>query len=749
MRIMDKCTEVDGHIELCANGAAFVISDECAADIFIPPACIGTAQHGDLVHCLVHKSSRRAEGEVMEVLQRARTTYAGTLCSHRRGYIVNPDCRHLSQSITIAADNLHGAQVGDKVAVSIIKWTEGKANLVGEVADILGKAGENNAEMHAILLEYGLPYRFEPHIETAANAISDDIQGEAAKRRDMRSIPTMTIDPVDAKDYDDALSLRAMPNGNYEVGVHIADVTHYVQPNTPLDQEAFKRATSVYLVDRVVPMLPESLSNGLCSLRPMEDKLCFSIIFEVNANAQVQNQWLGKTIINSKHRYNYEEVQQILESHDPSIKNNTSKAHPMEAATADSTGSGIISKLFGRSKKRHAASTISIDNAAHSAPEHDNQQNESAEASSRCSSSQSAAGKDTNQPLERIPTSRRTHDQPAPDGIANQADFTRELLTLHGLAQALRRQRFLNGSIAFERAEARFDLDQDGHPVGVYTRQEKESHQLVEEFMLLANRSVAEHVSKLGQDGRERTFVYRVHDEPQEQKLYNLGIIAKQMGFPINFDRKTKGSISKAINRLLDKVRGTPAQNLIETLALRSMAKAAYSTRNIGHYGLAFERYAHFTSPIRRYPDMMAHRLLFHYLNGGAPAAEGDYTHKCKHSSAMEQLAADAERASIRYKMAEYMKDKVGREYAGIISGVSKHGVYIEIDQGKIEGMATYRSFKDDYFYFDEENYRIIGRRTRRTYTLGDAVRIRVVRSDLSKRQVDYEVLSDKKYKHF
>jgi ribonuclease R len=539
--------------------------------------------------------------------------------------------------ITIPDSQLGEAQNGQKVLVSITEWAAGAKQPKGKIVDVLGNPGENNAEMHAILAEYGLPYKFEPAVEEAAEKIASSIAEELPRRRDFREVTTLTIDPKDAKDFDDALSLQKLPNGRYEVGVHIADVTHYVTHDSTVDKEAVNRATSVYLVDRTVPMLPERLSNGLCSLRPKEEKLCFSAVFEMDEEANIVSRWFGKTVIMSDHRFNYEEVQDIIDS-----------------------------------------------------------------------------------------------------GNGNYCD---EIITLHTLAQQLRTERFNNGSVGFERAEARFDIDKNGKPIGVYFREDTPSHQLVEEFMLLANRSVAQHIGKPTGKSKPKTFVYRIHENPNEQKLQNLSHVAQQLGYKVNFGKGK--SISRELNSLLEEARGSKAQNLLETLALRCMAKAHYSTKNTGHYGLAFEYYTHFTSPIRRYPDMMVHRLLERYLEDGQSANADEYELLCKHASKMEGLAAEAERASIKYKMAEYMQDKIGQEYAGVISGVTDRGIYVEIRENKIEGMALLRTLKDDYFYFDEENYRVVGRRTGKTYTLGDAVRIKVDRVNMEKKQLDYRLIED------
>ncbi len=632
-----KGVEITGVIDMTGSGFAYLESDASEVDIFIPPHALNHALHGDTVKVFMRQTARRPEGEVTEILQRARTEFVGVLRKMKYHGYVTPDSRHMHIDITIPADQLGGAQDGQKVLVSITDWPANAKQPVGKIVDVLGNPGENNAEMHAILAEYGLPYKFDPAVEKAAEKVGDDVAKELPLRRDFREITTLTIDPKDAKDFDDALSLLRLPNGHYEVGVHIADVTHYVTPDSTIDKEAVSRATSVYLVDRTVPMLPERLSNGLCSLRPREDKLCFSAVFEMDEQANIVSRWFGKTVIMSDHRFNYEEVQDIIDS-----------------------------------------------------------------------------------------------------GRGNYSD---EILTLHTLAQQLRRERFQNGSVGFERAEARFDIDKNGKPIGVYFREDTPSHQLIEEFMLLANRSVAEHIGKPAGKSKPKTFVYRIHEDPNEQKLQNLSHVAQQLGYKVNFGKGKK--ISRELNNLLDEVRGGKAQNLLETLALRCMAKARYSTKNVGHYGLAFEYYTHFTSPIRRYPDMMVHRLLERYLNDGKSASAEDYEQLCKHSSEMEGLAAEAERASIKYKMAEYMQDKIGGEYEGVISGVTDRGIYVEISENKIEGMVLLRTLKDDYFYFDEDNYRVVGRRTGKTYTLGDAVRIKVDRVNMEKKQLDYLMMEE------
>ncbi|MDR1023669.1 MAG: ribonuclease R [Prevotellaceae bacterium] len=634
-----KGVEITGVIDITGSGFAFVESDQSDVDIFIPPHAVNHALHGDTVKVFVRQTPRRPEGDVVEIVKRARTEFAGVLKKTKYGATVTPDSRHMHVDIAIPSEHVGSARDGQKVLVAITGWPASARQPVGKIVDILGKPGENNAEMHAILAEYGLPYKFDPAVESAAAQVQDGIKEELPKRRDFRKVTTLTIDPKDAKDFDDALSLRQLRGGHVEVGVHIADVTHYVRPDSEIDKEAVRRATSVYLVDRTVPMLPERLSNGLCSLRPKEEKLCFSAVFELDKEANVVAQWFGKTVIKSNHRFNYEEVQDIIDG-----------------------------------------------------------------------------GED---------------------------DFSKEILTLHRLAQCLRAARFENGSVGFERAEARFDIDKNGKPLGVYFLEDTPSHQLVEEFMLLANRSVAELVGKpkAKAKAKPKTFVYRIHENPNEQKLYSLSHVAQQLGYKVDFGKGA--AISHKLNALLSEVRGSKAQNILETLALRCMAKARYSTSNVGHYGLAFGYYTHFTSPIRRYPDMMVHRLLEHYLENGKSVKADDYEALCKHSSGMEGQAADAERASIKYKMAEYMQDKVGMEYSGTISGVTDRGVYVEINENKIEGMVLLRSLKKDFFFFDEDNYRVVGRRTGKTYTLGDAVRIRVGNVNMEKKQLDYLMLED------
>ena len=535
-------------------------------------------------------------------------------------------------------EKLNRAENGQKVIVRIIDWPERAKNPFGEVIEILGSPGDHEVEMHAILAEFGLPYRFSEEVELAAEQIPGKItETDYKERRDFRKITTFTIDPADAKDFDDALSLQKLPNGNWEVGVHIADVTHYVKTKTLLDQEAYARATSVYLVDRVVPMLPEKLSNNLCSLRPEEEKLCFSAVFELNDKAELQDEWFGKTVIFSDRRFSYEDAQKVID-----------------------TGEG---------------------------------------------------------------------------------DLNEELKILNNLAQKLRRERFRNGSVAFERDEVRFDIDELGKPLGINFREHGTANELIEEFMLLANRRVAEFVGNVGDKSQRKTFVYRIHDTPNQEKLQKFAAFARKFGH--NIVLTTTGKISESLNRVLDEVKGKPEQNIVETLAVRSMAKAIYSTDNIGHYGLAFRYYTHFTSPIRRYPDMMVHRMLYDYLKGEESKSKKKYEARCRHSSDMEQLAVDAERASIKYKQVEFMQDKIGKTYDGIISGVTEFGLFVEIIENKCEGLVATRDMQDDFYEYDEDNYCLNGRHTGNSYQLGDPVRVEVLRANLSRKQLDFGLVEE------
>ena len=645
-RFKTRAGYVVGKIDMTQHGYAFLQSTEMENDVFIARNQLHTALNGDTVkiHIFPQRSrSNRSEGEVVQIIERARTTFVGIIeISHNFAFLVTDD-KKMPYDIFLSLDKLKGGKNGQKAIVKIIDWPKSAKNPIGEVVEVLGNPGENDVEMHSILAEFELPSRFTAEVEQAAELISDVIpKEEYEKRRDFRKIPTFTIDPHDAKDFDDALSVIPLKNGTWEVGVHIADVTHYVRSKSILEEEASDRATSVYLVDRVVPMLPERLSNNICSLRPDEDKLCFSAVFVMNDKAEVISEWFGKTVINSDRRFAYEDAQEIIE------------------------------------------------------------------------------GKD--------------------------GDMKTEILLLHDLAQKLRKQRFRNGSIAFERVEVKFYLDEKGKPTGVYFKEQKESNQLIEEFMLLANRSVAayvDHQCRYIQDrtekkpgGETKTFVYRIHDNPNLEKLESFANFIRKFGY--NMNAGGGKTAARSLNKLLDDVQGKKEQNVVETLALRTMAKARYSTENIGHYGLAFKEYAHFTSPIRRYPDMMVHRMLFHYLEGGISKNKLKYEKRCEHSSDMEKKAMEAERASTKYKQVEFMMDKVGQEFDGIISGLTDWGIYVELNDNKCEGMISVQSLNDDFYEFDEDNYCLTGKRTRKKFELGDEVKIEVKNVNLIKRQMDF-----------
>lgn len=630
-----------GKVDMTATGMAYIIVDDAPVgtkDIIVEPRNTMHAMHGDRVRVTIIGKRRdgRTEGEVVEVLQIGKRKFVGRVQLSERFAFVVIDSRQMPLDIFVPFDNLNGAADGQKAVVEVVDWPMNSKNPVGRVVDVLGNSGDNNTEMHAILAEFGLPYHFPEHLEEAAGKISEKItKAEIKKRRDMRGIATFTIDPADAKDFDDALSLQKRPNGNWEVGVHIADVTHYVTPGDEIDKEAVDRATSVYLVDRTVPMLPEKLSNFLCSLRPNEEKLCFSAVFEMDSEAQIVNEWFGRTVIYSDNRFAYEDAQKIIEGGDG----------PMKA----------------------------------------------------------------------------------------------EILELDRLAKIMRAARFKHGSIGFERDEAKFVLDEKGKPLSVYFKEMKDSNQLIEEFMLLANRRVAEFVGRKRTGHKERTMVYRIHNTPNEEKFEKFKGFITRFGYHLKAERGK--AVAKELTKILHEVKGKPEENLVSTLAIRSMAKATYSTENIGHYGLAFDFYTHFTSPIRRYPDMMVHRLLQHYLDGGKSADRDYYEELCEHSSAQEVKAAEAERASIKYKMVEFMEDKMGSEWDGVISGVTDWGIYVELEDNKIEGMVALRDMADDFYAFDNESYSVIGHRSARRFTLGDIVRIRIKRADLARKQLDFEMV--------
>ena len=631
---------ITGTVELTAKGAAYIISDETDEDVFVPFSNLKHALNGDKVKVLVYARSRnrRPEGEVVEVLERKRGTFVGTVeCSAGYAFLL-PSGKQMPYDVFLPMERLHGAKDGDKVVVKLLSWPENQKNPVGEVIQVLGRPGDNDTEMNAIMAEYELPVKFPPAVERAADRIPLEIPvEEIKKRRDYREVTTFTIDPADAKDFDDALSIRELRAGLYEIGVHIADVSYYVKENTVLDKEAFARATSVYLVDRTIPMLPERLSNGVCSLRPNEDKLCFSVIFKMNANAEVLDQWFGRTVIRSNRRFAYEEAQAIIEGAD--------------------------------------------------------------------------------------------------------GDCRQEILWLNDLAQKLRAERFKAGALDFEREEVKFYLDEKGHPTGVYFKRSKEANKLIEEFMLLANKKVAEFIGKPKPGKKAKTFVYRVHEQPLPEKLEDFNRFIAKFGYGVKTG--SRKALTSSMNRLIGEVRDRPEQNLIQTLAIRTMAKAVYSTDNVGHYGLAFDYYTHFTSPIRRYPDVMVHRLLQRYLDAGRSVNKEKYEEYCKHSSEMEQLAANAERASIKYKQVEFMADRLGQVYSGTISGVTQWGFYVELDDSKCEGLVSVTELIDDQYEFDEKNYCIIGRHHHKCYQLGDRVTVRVAKANLVARQLDYELVSD------
>ena len=615
---------------------SYLIPDDGGEQIFIPERKIGTAMLNDKVKVFMyaHRKGKEPEGEVVEILRRAQDTFVGILEVSDNFAFLNVQSKVLNSDILIPKAKLKGGKTGQKALVRIIEWKHTMKSPVGEGIDVLGDKGDNDAEMHAILAEYGLPYKYPENVEAAAEKIEAGITPqEISKRRDMRSVTTFTIDPRDAKDFDDALSIRKLDNGLWEVGVHIADVTHYVRPGTIIDKEGQERATSVYLVDRTVPMLPEYLSNGICSLRPDEDKLTYSVIFQLNERAEIKSYEIAKTVTRSNRRFTYEEAQSVIE-----------------------TGEG---------------------------------------------------------------------------------DYKEEILTLNELAKKLREKRFQSGAIAFDREEVRFEIDEKGKPLSVYFKVQKDSNKLIEEFMLLANKTVATHIGKPGKGQKVRTFVYRIHDTPNPEKLENFSAFIKKFGYNLKSTGK-KTQISSAINSLLDEVSGKKEQNLIETLAVRSMAKAIYSTQNIGHYGLAFDYYSHFTSPIRRYPDIMAHRLLEQYDKGGKSANEKETEELCEHCSNREQLAANAERASIKYKQVEFMAERVGQTFDGVISGITEWGIYVELIENKCEGMIPIRDLDDDYYVMDEKNYCLIGRRFHKKYQLGDELTVKVAKANLDKKQLDF-----------
>ncbi|MCF2499309.1 ribonuclease R [Dyadobacter chenhuakuii] len=635
-----------GRVDRVNKSFAFVIIEGREDDIYIESEMLNGAWDGDIVTVQpLTKNSRnsrsgrndsgktRVEGRVAEIVERSGTDIVGVIEITSRYAVVQPDNKKLFDPIYIEPEEVKDAENGDKVIVKVTQWPTRRSQAEGEIVEVLGKAGNNDVEMHAILAEFGLPYHFPETVEAEAQRIPDKIsKKDIAKRKDIRDVLTFTIDPVDAKDFDDALSVRYLDEGNVEVGVHIADVSHYVLPGTELEKEAYRRATSVYLVDRTVPMLPEKLSNNLCSLRPNEDKLSFSAIFEISPKGKVLKEWFGRTVIHSDRRFSYEEAQAVLDS--------------------------------------------------------------------------------------------------------GEGDYPRELNTLNTLAKILRKERFKNGAINFETTEVRFKLDEQGKPLGIYTKERHDSNKLIEEFMLLANKRVAEYVFSLSKGENKNTMVYRVHEAPDTDRLQTFANFVGKLGYKLEVEEENK--IAKSMNSMLSKVEGKPEQNLIESLAVRTMAKARYSIDDLGHFGLAFQRYSHFTSPIRRYPDVMAHRLLQHYLDGGNSVPSESYEEASKHSSERERLAAEAERASIKYKQVEYMSmmDK-DREFDGIITGVTEFGIFVEITETASEGLIRMTDLGDDYYELDKENYRLLGQRTKKIYTFGDKVKVKVKDTNLARRSMD------------
>ena len=631
--------EMTGTFQRKSNGKNSFIPEGGGDPIFVAERNSAHAMNNDKVRIAFYAKRRgcEAEGEVIEILQRANDTFVGTLEVEKSYAFLVTENRTLANDIFIPKDKLKGGKTGDKAVVKVTEWPDKAKNPIGQVLDILGKAGDNTTEMHAILAEFGLPYVYPQSVEKAADKIPAEISAEEiARREDFRKVTTFTIDPKDAKDFDDALSIRPLKDGLWEVGVHIADVTHYVKEGSIIDKEAEKRATSVYLVDRTIPMLPERLCNFICSLRPNEEKLAFSAIFDITEKGEVRDSRIVHTVIESDRRFTYEEAQQIIET--------------------------------------------------------------------------------------------------------KEGDFKDEILMLDTIAKALREKRFTAGAINFDRYEVKFEIDEKGKPISVYFKESKDANKLVEEFMLLANRTVAEKIGKAPKGKKPKVLPYRIHDLPDPEKLDNLAQFIARFGYRLRTSG-TKTDVSKSINHLLDDIQGKKEENLIETVSIRAMQKARYSTHNIGHYGLAFDYYTHFTSPIRRFPDMMVHRLVTRYMDGGSSVSETKYEDLCDHSSNMEQIAANAERASIKYKQVEFMSERLGQTYDGVISGVTEWGLYVELNENKCEGMIPIRDLDDDYYEFDEKNYCLRGRRKNRIYSLGDAITVKVARANLEKKQLDFALV--------
>jgi ribonuclease R len=636
---------ITGTVDMKSTGKAYVTPEKGGEDVFISANNTGQALHEDVVkvYLFPQRKNHKTEGQIVEVIERKKTDYVGVISISKQFGFLAPDSNKMPVEIFVPKDALNQAKNGQKVIVRITEWPEGSKNPFGEVIKVLGMPGDNNVEMQAILAEYNFPLQFPQEVEDEVNKIKPEISAdEIAQRRDYRNILTITVDPADAKDFDDALSLRKLDNGHWEVGVHIADVAHYVREGSPTDVEAQDRGTSIYLVDRTIPMLPERLSNDLCSLRPDEEKLCFAAVFEMNEKAEIFNEWIGKTVIKSARRYAYEEVQALIEG--------------------------------------------------------------------------------------------------------GEGQYKEEVLVLHELATRLREQRMKAGSINFHSEEVKFILDENGKPIDTYVKVQQESHMLIEDFMLLANRTVAEKIGKPQGRKKVKTFVYRIHDEPNPEKLNTFLQFIGKLGYSMNISSRQR--LVKSYNDLFKAVEGKGEKNLVETIAIRTMAKAEYSTQNIGHYGLAFPYYTHFTSPIRRYPDLIAHRLLERYLIENKDSVSADALEPvCKHASEMERRAAEMERESIKYKQAEYLSDKVGKVFEALISGVSKYGIFVELKQSKCEGMVRYSEMPGDYYYLDEDNYRVIGQSYGKVYRLGDPVTVQVKNVDLARKKLDFVILDQEKHK--
>ncbi len=632
----DGSNIIEGHISMKQTGKAYLISNNPEIeDVFIASNNTARSLNGDIVkvHLFPARKGRRPEGRVIEIVKRDKEFFVGTIKESKNISYFIPDNTNMPIDILIPNQALHGAKSGQKVVAKITEWSEHARNPFGEITQILGYPGDNTVEMFSILIDQNFSPSFSEAAEKEASNIPVIIpESEILARRDFRDVLTITIDPADAKDFDDAISFKKLENGHYQVGIHIADVSYYVKSGTAIEEEAFKRATSVYLVDRTIPMLPEMLSNNVCSLRPNEDKLCFSAVFELDETGKVHKQWIGKSIINSDRRFTYEEVQQIIET--------------------------------------------------------------------------------------------------------KKGEYQEEILMLDTIAKALRKERFDRGSINFATEEVKFILDENAKPIGVYLKENKDSNQLIEDFMLLANRKVAELIGKVPQGKEPKSFVYRIHDRPLDEKITKFNTFITKLGYSLRLN--SRKSLADSMNDLFSTVQGKGEQNMIETLAIRTMQRAVYSTDNIGHYGLSFKYYTHFTSPIRRYPDLMVHRLLSRYLAGKPSVNKEDLETKCKHSSDMEQRAAEAERNSVKYKQAEYLSDKIGQEFDGLISGVSKWGLWVQLDETKCEGMVSVKSLVDDFYYYDEDNYRYVGQHTGKVYRLGDKVRIRVKDVELAKKQMNF-----------